>query len=209
MAKADSFAQLVSLACHDLRTPLATVHGFAATLARQPELGDPTTRYLGMIETASLQLGELLDRLSLVARIEGGRYEPDLGSGELLDVARAAAERVHEGDVMVTGAGGTALVDAVVLENAFHDLARCAIRHGGLDSLALRVEGERVELAPIPDEVAAIILGEELRDLGAAVAVRAIEALGGSVSVESERLIVQLREAGAQAAEGTASAAGV
>ena len=28
------FARLVSLACHDLRTPLATVHGFATTLSR-------------------------------------------------------------------------------------------------------------------------------------------------------------------------------
>ena len=27
-----SFARLVSLACHDVRTPLATVHGFAKTL---------------------------------------------------------------------------------------------------------------------------------------------------------------------------------
>jgi len=30
----NQFARLVMLACHDLRTPLATVHGFAHTLAR-------------------------------------------------------------------------------------------------------------------------------------------------------------------------------
>ena len=32
MTDDNAFARLVSLACHDLRTPLATVHGFATTL---------------------------------------------------------------------------------------------------------------------------------------------------------------------------------
>ena len=36
-----SFARLVSLAVHDVRTPLATVHGFARTLTRQVELSSP------------------------------------------------------------------------------------------------------------------------------------------------------------------------
>ena len=38
-----TFPKLVSLACHDLRTPLATVYGFARTIARaegiDPKLG--------------------------------------------------------------------------------------------------------------------------------------------------------------------------
>src|SRR5438876_2520355 len=76
----DTFARLVSLACHDLRTPLATVYGFARTLTRADGL-DPTLRgYSEMIEQASEQLTELMDELSLVARIEGGRYEPKLDS---------------------------------------------------------------------------------------------------------------------------------
>ena len=44
------FPRVVSLACHDLRTPLATVYGFARTLTRAGELDDRTLRFLGMIE---------------------------------------------------------------------------------------------------------------------------------------------------------------
>ena len=73
-----SFARLVSLAVHDVRTPLATVHGFARTLTRQVELPSPGDRYVEMIEEASQQMGELLEELSLAARIEAGRYEPAL-----------------------------------------------------------------------------------------------------------------------------------
>src|SRR2546430_16799497 len=70
------FARLVSLACHDLRTPLATVHGFARTITRAGDLEEPQSRYVEMIEAASDQLAELLEELSLVARIDGRRYEP-------------------------------------------------------------------------------------------------------------------------------------
>src|SRR5207237_4212835 len=73
-----SFARLVSLACHDLRTPLATVHGFARTISRTGDLQEPQSRYVEMIEAASGQLAELLEELSLAARIEGGRYDPAL-----------------------------------------------------------------------------------------------------------------------------------
>src|SRR5205085_5781122 len=47
MAPSDdnAFARLVSLAAHDLRTPLATVHGFVRTIERTQELGDPLARY--------------------------------------------------------------------------------------------------------------------------------------------------------------------
>src|ERR1700693_2216957 len=70
-----SFPRLVSLAAHDLRTPLATIHGFAQTLVRMGDLGEPKQRYMEMIDTAALQLAELLDELGVAARIEGGRYE--------------------------------------------------------------------------------------------------------------------------------------
>ena len=74
MAKDQSFARLVSLACHDLRTPLATVQGFARTLVRMGGIGDPQDRYLGLMDAASTQLTELLELLALAARIEAGRW---------------------------------------------------------------------------------------------------------------------------------------
>ena len=58
MSQDTQFARLVSLACHDLRTPLATVYGFARTLTRMNTLDDQSARYIGMIDQASAQLGE-------------------------------------------------------------------------------------------------------------------------------------------------------
>jgi hypothetical protein len=39
-----------------------------------------------------------------------------------------------------------------------------------------------------------VVLGEDLRDLGAAVAVRVVHAIGGSVELEGETLTVTLPE---------------
>src|SRR4051794_21488663 len=91
-----SFARLVSLACHDVRTPLATVHGFVKTLERTVELDPPADRYMEMIEEASGQMAELLDELALAARIESGRYDPALREAETLQLARNAVERLGD-----------------------------------------------------------------------------------------------------------------
>ena len=187
-----SFARLVSLACHDLRTPLATVSGFARTLTRMQDLGEPLARYLGMIEAGADQLAELLDDLSVVARIEGGRYDPPLRAVDTLELARAVARRLGEETVVVAGRGGAVAVDPEACERAIYNLARCAIRHAGLDRLELTVERTDFVLRPVPAAVAPIILGEDLRDLGAAVANRVVAALGGSRMLEGETLRVRL-----------------
>src|ERR1700693_4169295 len=89
-----SFAKLVSLGCHDVRTPLATVHGFAKTLERASELAPPADRYVELIEKAAAEMAELLDELSLAARIDGGSYEPALRDADTLALAQAARERL-------------------------------------------------------------------------------------------------------------------
>src|SRR5207237_8614596 len=85
------FARLVMLACHDLRTPLATVLGFTQTLTRLDQFEEPASRYLEMIGAASGQLGELVDELALGARIEAGRHEPVRAQLDTPGPARAAA----------------------------------------------------------------------------------------------------------------------
>ena len=73
------FAELVSVACHDILTPLATVYGFARTLEQLP-LEAPAPRYVEMIGAASAQIDELVDQLRLVARIESGSSSPSWSS---------------------------------------------------------------------------------------------------------------------------------
>ena len=181
---AADFSRLVSLACHDLRTPLATVQGFAKTLLRQEDLGDPTTRYLGIMDEASGELVQLLDVLSLAARIEGGRYDPVLQEAGSLELAQAAVPGA-------TGEGAPVRVDVEAVERALAGLARAAGRHGGVE-ISVEVAGREVSFEPVVAEAAPIVLGEDPKDLGAAIAVRLLRALGGKVELNGERLVVTL-----------------
>jgi len=187
-----SFARLVALACHDLRTPLATVNGFSKTLTRTVELEPPADRYVEMIAAASAQIAELLDELSLAARIESDRYEPSLRETDTLELARGAAERLGEERVRVSGEGATLETDAVAVDRGVSALIQAALRHGGLDEVTVAVRGAEIDVAPITEASAPVVLGDELRDLGAAVAVRVIERLGGSVTVSGGTLTVRL-----------------
>src|SRR5277367_6039267 len=85
------FPRLVSLACHDLRTPLATIGGFAKTLNRAGELDGSSIHFIELIDAAAEQMTELLELLALAARIEGGRYEPALTTADTLQLASHGA----------------------------------------------------------------------------------------------------------------------
>jgi signal transduction histidine kinase len=191
-AEDTSFARLVSLACHDLRTPLATVHGFVRTLRRLEDRGEPEARYLAMMDAASEQMAQLLDDLGLVARIESGRFEPTVADGDTLELARQVAVDVGPDAVAVSGDGGPFTTEPAAVRRALASLARCLLRHGGLERVALSAVGPHVTLTPVPPSVAPILLADELRDFGAAVAGRVIAALGGSLEVDGEALQVRL-----------------
>ena len=195
MAGDSEFARLVSLACHDLRTPLATVFGFARTLTRMDTLDDQSARYIGMIDQASTQLGELLDELGLAARIEAGRYDPALREVDTAEVARYAQEHLGEERVGVAGSGAAVMVDVEATKRAFSSLVQCALRHGGLEHADVEVEGTTLRVSPITPSSEPVVLGRELRDLGAATAVRLVGALGGSVEVREGTLTVELPSA--------------
>jgi signal transduction histidine kinase len=186
------FARLVSLACHDLRTPLATVHGFATTLARGGGLEPPADRYVEMIDAASAQLAELIDELSLAARIESDRYEPMPREANTLELAQAAAVRLGEERVGVTGSGAAVETDTEAVERGLAALFQSALRHGGLDRVEVEVEGRELRLSPVTAASAPVVLGDDLRDLGAAVAARLVRRLGGSVSVAGETVTIRL-----------------
>jgi signal transduction histidine kinase len=186
------FPQLVSLAAHDLRTPLATVSGFAKTLIRTEELEEPASRYVGIIEAAAQQMVELLDELGLAARIEAGRYQPNLRDADTLALAREAAATLGEDRVRVAGEGGAIRVDLEATQRAVTALAQCALRHGGLELVDVSATGPELTIAPITPASAPVVLGKDLRDLGAAVAVLLVRALGGSVSLEQDTLHIRL-----------------
>jgi signal transduction histidine kinase len=180
-----SFARVTSLAVHDLRTPLATIFGFARTMQRAVQLEPPVDRYVEMIIAASEQMTELLEELGLAARIEGERYEPVLADVDTLELARSAVPGAD-------GTGTTVTTDPPTLQRALTLLADCARKHGGVESVSLQVDGRQLTLEPVTEGAAPVILGENLKDLGAAVALISIRALGGSVELEGERLVIGL-----------------
>jgi signal transduction histidine kinase len=187
-----SFPRLVSLAAHDLRTPLATIHGFAQTLIRMGDLGQPNQRYLEMIDLAARQLAELLDELGLAARIKGGRYEPNLQPADTRELAAGAAEELGAERVLVAGSGTSVQVDRESMQRGVSALVQAALRHGGLEQVDVRVDGPTIAISPVTPASGPVLLGQDLRDLGAAVAVLLVEAHGGSVLLDGDVLSVRL-----------------
>ena len=194
MASQSIFAQLVSLACHDLRTPLATASGFAHTLQRLDSLEGPADRYVDMIGAATEQMAELLDLLGAAARIEAGRFDVqsrEAGSRARVDAAGAPRAR----QAGSAGAGATVPVAPPWAETSLASLAECVRRHGGLEQVTLAVDGAAVSIGPVADGVGAIALGDDLKDFGAAVGSRVLDAMGAELEVDGERLVVRLPHA--------------
>jgi signal transduction histidine kinase len=181
------FPRLVSLACHDLRTPLATVNGFAKTLNRTGSLGERESHFVDLIEAAADQMTSLLDQLGLAARIESGRYEPVLAAADTLELATSQDERIT-----AEGKGETIETDVAAVRRSLESLARCASIHGAVPRVTWRVDGRTLTLVPLAGDAAAVVTGESPRDLGALVARLAIEHLGGSLVSEGKSLRVSL-----------------
>lgn len=187
MEEAERFPRLVSLACHDLRTPLATIYGFARTLTRSGGYDERTMRFLSMIEAAAEQMTAQLDDLGVAARIKGGRFDPVIREADTFELATSDDSRIE-----TVGAGEQVETDADVVQGALSALAVAAIRHGPVDRVTWTVEGRRLTLAPVTDAAAPVVSGEQVRDLGALVARLVVEALDGSFALEGGALRVRL-----------------
>jgi signal transduction histidine kinase len=69
-------SEFLSIAAHDLRTPLSSISGFAQLIqAFSPEMPDLQRDSLNRILAASVRMRELLDRLLSVRAIEEGKLE--------------------------------------------------------------------------------------------------------------------------------------
>jgi hypothetical protein len=143
-----------------------------------------------MIGAASAEMAELLDSLATAARIEAGRYDPTRRPADTLELARNAQERLE--GVSVSGEGAVVETDVETVDRAVSALARCALRHGGLEDVSVVVRGAEIDISPITPASAPVVLGQDLRDLRAAVAVRALRALGGDAAVAGDVLTISV-----------------
>jgi signal transduction histidine kinase len=181
------FARLVSLACHDLRTPLATVNGFAKTLTRTGALAERESHFVDLIEAAADQMTALLDQLGLAVRIQSERYEPVLNEADTLELASSDDEHIT-----TEGTGETIETDADAVHSSLESLARAAAAHGGVPLVTWRVDGRALVLSPLAGDAAPVVTGESPRDLGALVARLVIVHFGGSLVIVGETLQVRL-----------------
>lgn len=192
MAEKPTFAQLVSLACHDLRTPLATASGFTHTLERLDVLEAPADRYVEMIDAASKQMAQLLDLLGAAARIEAGRFEFQARESDSRELADAAAAQLEQGRATADGAGAPVSLDSNWAHTALAALGECVRRHGALDRVTFAVDGPAVSIGPVAEGVGRIAVGDDLKDFGAAVGTRVLTAMGAEIEADAERLVVRL-----------------
>ncbi len=183
----EALAPLVLLACHDLRTPLATVNGIAKTLIRADALGDREARFLAMIDEAAGEMSGLLEQLGLAARIAAGRYEPAALQADTLELATSGDERIG-----AVGQGAAVQTDVDAVRASLESLALAAMRFGPATSATWTVAARELVLAPLTADAALVVSGESPRDLGSLVARTVIEHLGGTLGVEGETLHVVL-----------------
>jgi signal transduction histidine kinase/ActR/RegA family two-component response regulator len=200
---------------HELRTPLNAILGFSGLLSEQlnGSLNDKQKRFLRNIHEAGDHLLELINDVLDLSRVEAGRLElrPEvLVLDVLLEPVSAAGRTAAQarGVLYATEAPDTApiFLDPTRVRQILFNLVSNAIKFtpgGGQVTLRASIEGRelRFDVADtgigIPDEAHGRMFGvfERFHEdrteaagtgLGLAVTKRLVEAMGGSISFESE-----------------------
>lgn len=199
--------QFVTLASHELRTPISVVHGIATTLhLRGNDLGDE--QLAGLRKTLyeqSFRLAELTDQLLDLSRLDSQaialmpeRFHPRERIDELL--ARIAPERLDDVEVGVEPALEV-VTDAHAFERVIGNLLTNALRYGE-PPIEVRTRGSEVmdlivvDHGPgVPDEFVPLLFerfsqaeGSRRKGAGAglglAIAKSFANALGGDLRYE-------------------------
>lgn len=70
--------KFLSMAVHDVRTPLGSVKGFIGLLGKSRQLGGTERKYLSNIVKASDQISHMMDDLTDIALIEAGKFRVEM-----------------------------------------------------------------------------------------------------------------------------------
>jgi len=135
--------RFLSLAAHELKTPLTSIKGFSYSLARRLERGEPTDpRHVQVLERQAERLHSLLEEMLEVSRIETGRFvlhQEPCEVAELVEASRRSLRRLGADDLEVDVETGLPLVaDRERIERA---LTAMVLRARALGPV--RVEGRR------------------------------------------------------------------
>jgi signal transduction histidine kinase len=152
--------ELVANVSHDLRTPLASLHGYLETLGlKNDELSEAERRrYLAVALRSSERLRVLVDELFELAKLDAKEIQPELEAfsiAELVqDVVQEFQLRAQEKGVELHAELSERLpfvrADIRLIERVLENLIANALRHtpaGGAIEIALRQEEGRVKVA--------------------------------------------------------------
>lgn len=94
-------SDFVSMVSHELRSPLTSIKGFAATLLREIKFDEATRKkFLGVIESESDRLTRLVEDLLSISRIEEGRFKLERSTfslgGMVRDIIAVQRERTKK-----------------------------------------------------------------------------------------------------------------
>ena len=171
----------------DLREPTPRLDDDAERLDDVADREELRTRYYGLLqENRVLVPGVQVLVGFLIAVPFNGRFT----EVDSLDLAREACAELGE-RVAVSGEGTVVQVDPDATNRALSRLAKAASRHGGIDSVTLVVRGPELEISPLLKSAAGVVTGEDLRELGAVVAVEHLKAIDVAVTAEDERLLIR------------------
>jgi PAS domain S-box-containing protein len=204
----------VSTVSHELRAPLTSIYGFAATLLRGDiDFSEEERRtFLGYVASEASRLTAIVDQLLNLARLDTGDMEVELGATDVRSVVADVVASVETGPmpngqvfvVDVPDEPVTARADEQKLRQILLNLVDNAVKFspgGGVVKVGARRVGEVVEVS-VADEGPGIPPGERERifgkfyrlpaqsqsggtGLGLSIVQGLVAAMGGQIRVDS------------------------
>ncbi len=174
-------SRFLAAASHDLRQPMHALGMFVAALREQPSTASQR-ELMERIERAVAALGDLLDSLLDISRLDAGAIEPQLSAFSLQEIFEriksgfAESARRKNLDLIVRRSPEWVVSDRILLERILTNLVSNAIRYTdrGVVMVAVRITGTqrdqiRIEVRDsgpgIPDEAQQQVF-EEFVQLG-------------------------------------------
>jgi len=208
-------SDFVSTVSHELRAPLTSIYGFAATLLREDVQFEEEERnvFLTYIESEAQRLTTIVDKLLSVARLDAGDVQLELAPVDVRSLVSEVIDQARE-EESVNGGGHSfvldlseaplpARTDSEKLRQVLLNLVDNAVRFspgGGTVTVGARRRGETIVLSVsdegvgIPDNEQERIFAKFYRvgdaqtggtGVGLFIAQGLISALGGRITVQS------------------------
>lgn len=182
-------------ACHELRSPLAVVYGFARMLEGGVELDEASTaKYVGQIVRSAERLDHMLDELSKLGRIAAGRIHPQLEHAPIRAIIDdVTATSTNDGRVSVdAGADVSVRVDSSWLAEAIQSTVDGLCFGDGIDvRITWQHEPHSVHIHIVPNSTFPMVDVEpDKSGLGISLARMRVVAMGGTYEGSGDRIVI-------------------